>query len=54
MEIADPAGPITARTIPTIVQADCLSLDGYPLVATPRGRANARILTRDHSRNRTG
>ena len=36
MEIADPAGSVTADLIRRIGQADCASLDGYPHVATPR------------------
>ncbi len=36
MEVADPAGPITARTIQSIELAECTSLAGYPHVATPR------------------
>ena len=43
MEVADPAGPVTAGTIQMIALAECASLDGYPHVASPRVHADARI-----------
>mgnify|MGYP006901744459 FL=1 len=36
MEVADPAGPVTAGTIQMIALVECPSLDEYPHVATPR------------------
>ncbi len=43
MEVADPAGPVTAGAIRMIALAECASLDEYPHVARPRVHADAGI-----------
>ena len=43
MEVADPAGPVTAGPMQMIAPAECAYLDEYPHVATPRVHADAGI-----------